>query len=83
VFALFAVVRAGSILLLMPLTACSATDGFGASAEDPSEAMKPRDLGVEWISAGAPGRARKTRVVLAPLAADLSGEVDAKIPDSW
>lgn len=75
-------VRVGPILLLLLLSACSAT-GDSGSSEAPPEAREPRDLRVEPLAAGAPGEGpQRPRVVLAPSAEALSGELDAEIPDS-
>lgn len=58
------------------------------TAEEPAETtedtgMEPTALKVEQISSGAPGQGpRRPRVVVAPTAAALSEELDARIPDS-
>ena len=75
-------VRAGSVLLLLLLAACSATDDAGPPNEGP-EPDRPRDLRVERLDAGAPGQGpQRPNVVLAPSAEALSREVGARIPGS-
>lgn len=73
-------VRVGPILLLLLLSACSASGNPDTPEESPPE---PRDLVVEGISSGAPGQGpQRPQVVLAPSAEALSEELGAKIPDS-
>lgn len=80
---LCAMVRVGPILLLFLLSACSATGPSGPSEGGPPDAPEPRELVVEKISSGAPGQGpQRPRVVLAPSAEALSGELGAKIPGS-
>ena len=64
---------AGLVMLLLLLAGCSTGDG----------SEEPRDLRVERISSDAPGQGpRQPRAVVAPSAADLSGAIDANVPDS-
>jgi hypothetical protein len=73
-------VRVAPILLLLLVSACSASGDPGPSEESPPE---PRDLVVEGISSGAPGQGpQRPQVVVAPSAGALSEDLGAKIPDS-
>lgn len=76
--------RACPILLLLLLCACSAaTEGSGPSEGSSPETREPRDLRVERLAAGAPGEGpQRPRIVLAPSAEALSGELGAEIPGS-
>src|SRR5215210_1219710 len=66
-------VRAGLMVLLLLAAGCSAGNG----------SEEPRDLRVERISSDAPGQGpRQPRVVVAPSATALSGEIGANVPDS-
>jgi hypothetical protein len=76
-------VRVGPILLLIMLSACSTTGGPGPSDGGSPETQKPRDLRVERVASGAPGEGpREPRVVLAPSAEALSGDLGARIRGS-
>ena len=76
-------VRVGPILLLILLSACSTTGAPDRSGEGPPEAQRPRDLRVERVASGAPGKGpRDPRVVLAPSAEALSEELGAQIRGS-
>jgi PrcB C-terminal len=73
-------VRVGPILLLVLLSACSTAGDPG-----PSDGGTPaaRDLRVERVAAGAPGEGPDSpRIVVAPSAEALSGELGAEIRDS-
>jgi hypothetical protein len=72
--------RASLVLLSLLLAACSAAGDKDSSGEKPAE---PRDLRVERIFSGAPGRGPQSpKVVLAPSASALSKELGAEVPDS-
>ncbi len=76
-------VRVGSILLLILLSACSAGGDPGPSDSSPPETPEPRDLRVERVASGAPGEGpRDPRIVLAPSAEALSEELGARIRGS-
>lgn len=76
-------VRVGPILLLILLSACSATGAPDRSDGGSPEAQEPRDLRVERVASGAPGEGpRDPRVVLAPSAEALSREIGAQIRGS-
>jgi hypothetical protein len=73
-------VRVGPILLLVLLSACSTAGDPGPSDGGTPEA---RDLRVERVAAGAPGEGpERPRVVVAPSAETLSGELGAEIQGS-
>lgn len=75
--------RVGSILLLILLSACSATGNSGPSDGGSPEEPQPRDLRVERVAAGAPGEGPlRPQVVLAPSAEALSKELGAEIRGS-
>ena len=67
---------------------CSASnDASEPSSEQPPETTQaseePRELRVEQIFSNAPGQGpREPKVILAPSASALSGELGAEIPDS-
>lgn len=66
----------GPVLLLALLAACSAADDSGS----PGGAPETRDLRVENLAAGSPGEGpQRPRVVVAPSAEALSGELGAEI----
>jgi len=76
-------VRVGPILLLILLSACSTTGSPGPSDGGSPETQEPRDLRVERVAFRAPGEGpREPRVVLAPSAEALSGELGAQIRGS-
>ena len=76
-------VRVGPILLLLLLSACSATGNSGSSEESSPEITEPRDLRVERLASGAPGDGPgRPRIVLAPSAEALSRDLGAEIPGS-
>lgn len=80
---LCAMVRVGPILFLILLSACSTAGDPGPSDGSSREGSKPRDLRVERVAAGAPGEGpARPRVILAPSAEALSGELGAKIRGS-
>jgi len=73
-------VRAGPILLLILLSACSTGGDPGPSDSSPPETRETHDLRVERVASGAPGEGpRNPRVVWAPSAEALSGELGAQI----
>lgn len=70
-------VRVGPVLLLLLLAACSAAEDSGAPG---GSSPGPRDLRVENLAAGSPGEGpQRPRVVVAPSAEALSGELDGEI----
>jgi hypothetical protein len=72
--------RVGPVLLLLLLAACSAADDSGSSGGGSPEAREPRDLRVERIAAGSPGRGlQRPQIVLASSAEALSEEMGAEI----
>jgi hypothetical protein len=72
--------RVGPILLLVLLSACSAAGDPGPSDGGTPEA---RALRVERVAAGAPGEGpERPRIVVAPSAEALSGELGAEIQGS-
>jgi PrcB C-terminal len=78
--------RVGLVVILLLLSGCSG-GGSEPSAEEASEktgaSEKPRDLRVERISSGEPGRGpRRPRAVVAPSAAALSEAIGANVPDA-
>ena len=76
------VVRAGFVLLLLLLAACTATNGPRTS-DKAAEPDRPRDLRVARLDAGAPGQGpQRPNVVVAPSAEVLSREVGAEVPSS-
>lgn len=69
--------RIGPVLLLLILVGCAVGGDPGPSAKNPPD---KRDLRVENLASGAPGQGpRNPRVVVAPSAEALSGEVGAGI----
>jgi hypothetical protein len=73
-------VRVGPILLLVLLSACSTAGDPGPSGGGTPAA---RDLRVERVAAGAPGEGPDSpRIVVAPSAEALSGELGAEIRGS-
>jgi hypothetical protein len=61
------------MMLLLLAAGCSTSNG----------SEEPRDLRVERISSDAQGQGpQQPRAVVAPSAADLSGAIDANVPDS-
>ena len=76
-------VRVGPLLLLILLSACSATGDPGTSDGGPPKTPGPRDLRVEQVAAGAPGEGPgRPRIVLAPSAEALSEDLGAEIRGS-
>ncbi len=81
-------VRPGQIVLMLVFAVgCTAGDGSGPSADDPSETTgsseAPRELRVGRIFSGAPGQGpQRPLVIVAPSAAALSRETGVTIPDS-
>ncbi len=76
-------VRAGPILLLILLSACSTAGNPGPSDGGPPKTQEPRGLRVERVASGAPGEGpRDPRAVLAPSAEALSRELGARIRGS-
>ncbi len=75
-------IRAGTVVLLLLLAwGCSADNGSGSSADNPSGA--PRELRVERISSGAPGQGpEEPQVIVASSAGALSRATGASVPDS-
>ena len=81
-------IRTATILLFVLIVAgCAAASDAGESPEDRPETTNAppqasRELRVEEIAAGAPGRGpAEPRVIVAPSAQALSHEVDGEIPD--
>ena|SRR3712207_6436359 len=73
-------VRTGPILLLVLLSACSTVGDPGPSG---GKTPETRDLRVERVADGAPGEGpERPRVVVAPSAEALSGELGAEIRGS-
>jgi hypothetical protein len=65
--------RVGLMMLLLLAAGCSTSNG----------SEEPRDLRVERISSDAQGQGpQQPRAVVAPSAAELSGAIDANVPDS-
>ena len=79
-------IRAATILLSLLVTAgCSTGDGSGASdrPSEPESVEEPRELPLEQVSSGEPGQGpERPRVILAPSADALSGEIGGNVPDS-
>jgi PrcB C-terminal len=75
-------VRVAPILLLLLISACSASDDSGPD-ETPPETREAREVRVERLAAGAPGEGpQRPRVVVTPSAEALSEELGAEIRDS-
>lgn len=73
-------VRVGPILLLVLLSACSTAGDPGPSGGGTPDA---REVRVERVAAGSPGEGQdRPRVVVAPSAEALSGELGVEIPGS-
>jgi hypothetical protein len=77
------------MVFLLLVATCSACNGSGSPADNPSETPKvpvpeePRDLKVERISSGAPGQGpERPRILLSPSASALSEATGTNVPDS-
>jgi PrcB C-terminal len=79
--------RVGLMVFLLLVAACSAGNGSGSPADDPSGTSKayeePRDPKVERISSGAPGQGpERPQIILSPSASALSEATGTNVPDS-
>ena len=77
-------IRTANILLLLLVAAgCSADEGSGKSERPTETLQKPRELPVERLSSGAPGRGpERPRAIVASSAEALSREIGGNVPSS-